>query len=389
MGALGWVHFGLVSDKFPEAVNLGLQDQLAALKWVYENIDAFGGDQDNITIGGESAGGTAVSHLLVNPNTQQIVRRAIIQSLSPFNVWCTQEKEEAMVIARKYLEILADFESNHIDIHPDNFLAVHSILLRLFSPDTNHAWSPVGAVVDGDIIPANPTLMLSTQLYPRKEFELMIGFAKDEWQFFRGHSPTFLHGSESDTLSILEQVFGSKEARTAFASYKDLYPMHTAAQLLNDIMSMEMFKFPSLEIASNFAKQGLPCYVFQFSVDLPAGGGAIHTGDMPFIFRNFTARDMEKWPAFNATDPALVARLAPVFGDMYGSFIRQGSIEESIRWPMFDDKTQTVLWFGESIEPRQNLLRNQLQIFRNAGILDYATLLARLQKNVRYHLGQL
>jgi para-nitrobenzyl esterase len=69
MGALGCVHFGLVSDRFPEAINLGLQDQIAALKWVYDNIEAFGGDRNNITVGGESAGATAVSHLLTYPGT--------------------------------------------------------------------------------------------------------------------------------------------------------------------------------------------------------------------------------------------------------------------------------------------------------------------------------
>ncbi|CRG92302.1 hypothetical protein PISL3812_09359 [Talaromyces islandicus] len=105
LGALGWVHFGLVSKEFPEAINLGLQDQIAVLEWVHDNVDAFG-DQDNITIGGDSAGGTAVSHLLANPEVQKLVRRAIIQSLSPLNVWCTQEKEEAIVIAHKYLEML-------------------------------------------------------------------------------------------------------------------------------------------------------------------------------------------------------------------------------------------------------------------------------------------
>src|SRR5262249_53093716 len=96
MGALGCVHFGLVTDSCPEAINLGLQDQIAALKWVYDNIEAFGGDKDNITVGGESAGATAVSHLLAYPGTQPLIRRAIIQSLSPFHVWCTQEKEDAV-----------------------------------------------------------------------------------------------------------------------------------------------------------------------------------------------------------------------------------------------------------------------------------------------------
>jgi para-nitrobenzyl esterase len=385
MGALGWVHFGLISKEYPEAINLGLKDQIAALKWVHENISSFGGDQNNITIGGESAGATAVSHLLCNPVSQKLVRRAIVQSLSPFNVWCTQEKQEAEVIARKYMDLLQihDDPARLSDTEPEKFLAIHSILLRLFSPDTNHAWSPVGAVVDGDIVPSNPALMLSTQPYPIRDFELMIGFAKDEWQFFRGHSATFERGVESDAISILAQVFGEREATSVFQSYKKLYPSHSTAKLLNDVMSMQMFKFSFLAIASNFASQNLPVYVFQFSFELSGGGGAIHTGDMPFIFRNYTDRDLKKWPAFKGTDPEVIARLSHTFGGLYGSFIRQGCPGTTDSWPVYDDERQAILWFGETIEPVQRLLEKEIHIFKNAGIVDYSTLLKRMVRNVR------
>lgn len=390
MGAMGWVHFGLISDEFPEAINLGLQDQIAALQWVYDNIDGFGGDKDNITIGGESAGATAVSHLLSYPGTQKLIRRAIIQSLSPFNVWCTQEKEEATVIAHKYLDFLGitDSPAKLIDTDPENFVAIHNILLRTFSPDINHAWSPVGGVVDGNFIPENPALILSTQPYPRKDFELMMGFAKGEWHFFRGHSSTFERGTEHDVISILEQVFGKNEAITVFNSYKGLYPKHTTAQLLNDIMSMQMFKLSSLAIASRFASQGLPVYAFQFSFDLHAGGGAIHTGDMPFIWRNFTDQDLDRWPAFKDTDPTLVQLVSEAFGGLYGSFIRRGDPGKPNQWPAFDNQAETVLWFGTSLEPRQGLLSKELEIFKKAGIPDYSTLLSRLQRNVRKQISQ-
>ncbi|MEY9926339.1 carboxylesterase type B [Catenulispora sp. GP43] len=85
LGALGWVHFGLLGGGLPEAVNLGVQDQLAALAWVHENIGAFGGDPENVTIGGESAGDTAVSHLLTNPRAHPYFRRAVLQSLRIFH----------------------------------------------------------------------------------------------------------------------------------------------------------------------------------------------------------------------------------------------------------------------------------------------------------------
>jgi len=160
MGALGCVHFGLVSDRFPEAVNLGLQDQIAALKWVYENIEAFGGDRNNITVGGESAGATAVSHLLTYPGTQPLIRRAIIQSFSPFHVWSTQEKEDG-AIAQLYLQILGiDDTDKLLTLDPDKFLAVHSMLQRYFAADKNCAWRPVGPVVDGNFVPQLPVQFL-------------------------------------------------------------------------------------------------------------------------------------------------------------------------------------------------------------------------------------
>src|SRR5262249_20900552 len=253
MGALGCVHFGLVTDSCPEAINLGLQDQIAALKWVYDNIEAFGGDKDNITVGGESAGATALCHLLAYPGTQPLIRRAIIQSLSPFHVWCTQEKEDAVSIARLYLQILNVADTDELlTLDPDKFLAVHNILQRYFPPDKNCAWRPVGPVVDGHFAPQLPAQFLSEQRYPRREFEIIIGFAKDEWQYFRGHSETARHGTEDDVTAVFAQVLGEGAAKSVYQTYRELYPCHAEpGHILGDVMSFEFFKFPSLAIARN------------------------------------------------------------------------------------------------------------------------------------------
>ncbi|MEU6148258.1 carboxylesterase family protein, partial [Streptomyces sp. NPDC047081] len=179
VGALGWVHFGLVDETLEEAVNLGLQDQIAALKWISNNIGRFGGDPANITIGGESAGGTAVSHLVANPEARRYVRRAIMQSLSPFNTWCTQREPEARAVAEVYRQILGAQNLQTID--PDEFLALQSVMSRLFHPDTSVAWRPHGGVVDGKFIHDLPVLKLAADGLDDPDFEVMIGFAKDEW----------------------------------------------------------------------------------------------------------------------------------------------------------------------------------------------------------------
>ena len=390
MGALGCVHFGLVSDRFPEAINLGLQDQIAALQWVYDNIEAFGGDKDNITVGGESAGATAVSHLLTYPGTQSLIRRAIIQSFSPFHVWCTQEKEDGVAIAQIYLQILnIDDTDKLLTLDPDKFLAVHSMLQRYFPADKNCAWRPVGPVVDGNFVPQLPARFLSERTYPRQDFEVMIGFAKDEWQYFRGHSKTSQHGTEDDVIAVFAQVFGEGGATRMYQAYRELYPDHAEpGYTLGDVMSFEFFKYASLAIARNFASQGIPTHVFQFSYDLPGYGGylrAAHTGDTAIVFRNLTEDVLRLWPGYDGADRAELRRIATQFGAMYGSFIRSGNPASA--WPKFDVENGAVMWLGHSVELKQHLLDKEWDTFTRAGIEDVNVLEKRLSTNSRASLN--
>ncbi|KAI9824123.1 MAG: hypothetical protein M1819_001078 [Sarea resinae] len=389
LGALGWVHFGLISDKFPEAINLGLQDQIAALRWVYDEIENFGGDPENITVGGESCGATAVSHLLTHPDARRMVRRAVIQSLSPFNLWCTQQKEEATVIAQQYMQILEIDDPEKLKtIKPELLLATHNMLCRTFPPDANVAWRPVGGVIDGDWISAAPAESLSEQRFDKENFELIIGFAKDEWQFFRGESPTVKHGTDSDVVAVLAQVFGPSKTRDLFDTYKDLFPDHEPGLLLSDVMSMEFFKFSSLCIANNLSAQGIPVHVFQFAYDLPGLGGslrAVHTGDTPFLFRNYTPEDLAMWPTFDGIDREQVARSSAAMGSLMGAFIRNGN--PGPEWPAWDAESQTVLWFGTRVEARKQLLKEEFEAWNRLGVATVRDLEARLVRNVRRGLN--
>ena len=87
LGLLGFIDFSGVpgGEKYPDAVNLGLLDQIAALKWVKENIAAFGGDQEQITVMGDGAGGISISLLAVCARAKGLFRRAVIFSGNPEN----------------------------------------------------------------------------------------------------------------------------------------------------------------------------------------------------------------------------------------------------------------------------------------------------------------
>jgi para-nitrobenzyl esterase len=97
VGAEGFLYLG------DGVANLGLLDQIAALKWVQENIAAFGGDPGNVTIFGESAGGMSVATLLAMPRARGLFRRAIIQSGNTPNVNSAATAER---IGRRLAEVL-------------------------------------------------------------------------------------------------------------------------------------------------------------------------------------------------------------------------------------------------------------------------------------------
>lgn len=184
-----------------------------------------------------------------------------------------------MAIAQLYLQILnIDDTEKLVTLDPDKFFAVHSMLQRYFPADKNCAWRPVGPVVDGTFAPQLPAQFLSEQTYPRRDFEVMIGFAKDEWQYFRGHSKTAQHGTEDDAIAIFEQVFGKEGAKRVYETYRELYPDHAEpGYTLGDVVSFEFLKYASLAIARNFASHGIPTHLFQPGI-VPPRGRTPHRG---------------------------------------------------------------------------------------------------------------
>lgn len=384
LGALGWVHFGMIDPQMEEAVNLGLQDQIAALRWVSENIAAFGGNRYNITIGGESAGATAVSHLISDPETRRYARRAILQSLTPFGGWCTLLKPEARAIASTYQAMLG--ANGMASADSDDLLAMQDLLLRLFHPDAMLPWRVHGPVVDGELVADQPVLHLAEQGIDDEDFEVMIGFAKDEWQFFRGHTPTLQRTDPQTAVRVLSEVLGSDGAQRVYDDFACAYPDRPPAHLLSDLLSFMHFKLSSLEIARTLAGQGNAVYVFQYSYDHPGLDGylrAPHTGPLPFVWRAGEAQR----PAFlslEGADFGEVQQLAADFGALYAQFIRDGN--PGSPWERFDAETESVLWFGLPLESHPQLARAELNAFAAAGVARVRQLEDRMLGNLRARL---
>ncbi len=285
LGSLGFLALGDVAPGGGFEANLGLRDQLAALRWVRESAAAFGGDPANVTVFGESAGGMSVGALLATPRSTGLFARAIAQSGAAHN---TTSREGAARVARIFLDALqlAPGEAERLRELPPAAL-LEAQFATVAKLGLTHAGLPFQPSVDDDLLPEHPLDAIAAGR--ARGVPLLLGTNRDEWNLFLLADPKARAMDEEGLRRRYARSLGPELAGHAHAVYREALPETSPRTRWSIYQTHRVFTAPAERLAELQAPHA-PVYSYLFGWSPPLlrrRVGACHGLEVPLVFGTY------------------------------------------------------------------------------------------------------
>ncbi|MEN0062434.1 MAG: carboxylesterase family protein [Myxococcota bacterium] len=357
LGPFGFLALPELSEENGVAGNYALLDQIAALQWVRDHIDGFGGDPEQVMVFGESAGGYNVCTLLATPAAEGLFSSAIVQSGS-----CAAET--LAVVEAQHSEVVDQIAACQ---GSDPLLSClrelpPSVLLGALPGSVELPGSPddgltYGAVIDGKLVAQDPLEMLRDG--SQNPVPLVVGSNADEMEIpFLIPQDIVDEAGYRDWLEQTTTTWGPKAADTLQGAYPlDAFdsPQDAIAQVLTDLL----FTCPARDIVRAFAEgqagrpEPVPVWRYLFSRRARNASGevlpAIHTAELRYVFGTLV----------DGVDPVtpIDESLARSMGARWVGLSASGEPTASVPWPEYELERESYLEFGDS-EQVGDKLRN-------------------------------
>lgn len=275
VGVEGFAHIAGAPD------NRGILDQAAALRWVQDNIGAFGGDAGNVTVFGQSAGAGCIAALLAMPTAAGLFRRAIPQSVP--GTFFSPELAAAVSAAIAAEAGAGPTVSDLAEVDPRVLVDAKNAVLRKM-PAFVDTWGPMALtpslfspVVDGAVLPVAPWAALAAGA--ARGTDLLVGHTRDEYRLFNTQLGVEMADEHVDT-TLAWLAPGPDGGRR----YCDSYPEATPAELYELVHSDWLFRMPTVHLAAAQHAGGGSAWLYELCWSFNREQGASHSLDFLLVF---------------------------------------------------------------------------------------------------------
>lgn len=279
LGVFGFLHLeDIFGDEYAGSGLAGILDQVAALEWVRDNIAAFGGDPDCVTIFGESAGAMSIGTLLGLPSAEGLYHRAILQSgAAAF----AHSRDAATTVARKVLAEAGITTMEEFDAVPAEALLDAQIAVVAQGDRTELPFMPV---VDGQYLPNMPQQSIAAGV--TGDVTTLIGTTHDEMTLFLLMD---LGAADPDGEAVamqMENVFG-EGSEEALKRYQKNRPDASYKDVLVAVSTDRVFRIPAIRLAEEQIGAGRDSFMYLFTWASPVFDGLLkscHALELPFMW---------------------------------------------------------------------------------------------------------
>ena len=345
LGALGFTYLERFGKELASSGINGTLDQIAALDWVQDNIEEFGGDPENVTIAGESAGAFSVGTLLAVPKASGLFRRAIAQSGAAHH---TVPMEVGEKVADLFCDALGVRRAE--DLQAASVTAILEAQAKVDGElgrgggEVSRARVPAGPfypVEGGSILPGSPIDLIKAGA--SAGVSLLVGTNR--------HETTLWNNREVDEQQLLHLAHRLGADEGLIAAYRKARPRASARDLLVAITTDHTFRIPAIRLAEAREGHGGPSWMYLFAWESRAFDGRLkstHALEIPFTFNNLDRPGVD---VFLGTGP-LPQHVADLMHAAWISFIRTGdpTCDALPDWPPYSTERRATMVFNDETE---------------------------------------
>jgi para-nitrobenzyl esterase len=339
-GPLGFLHYPGLADGM-----MGLHDVVAALRFVRTHIAAFGGDPDNVTLMGQSAGAGTIYRLMLMDETRGLFHRAIAQSGT---LRRGLSATDATGRASRLMQLLA-IDPDASDA-PERLRAApvrEMITLQMQIARENARFAsiePAFPPVFDDFGSMESFSDRIARAAAERGIDFMLGTTREEMHAFLVADPAMVTPDSDSVAQRFTELAGSIEA------YRRRRPGGDLRDVLADLMTDHTFLFPQLGLADRLVQAGRRVFLYQFDAAPPASPWrACHCIELPFVFGTRTAWDA---PMLAGLDDAEYLGISAAMMAGWSSFSRNGTpLIPDTSWPEYESDHRTTMRFGPILGP--------------------------------------